>query len=363
MTPLSYLDIRFTVTVSGQAPDLPFLGPTVRGLLGYGLRDRCCGHAADEAGRCSLGEACTYAYLFEAPVQRRVASAVDELDALPQPFIPLVDPPAAARAPERQLRFGIRLLGDATALAPQVVDAVFSREPCGFGARSTGFRVEELGLGGLTAWRRVAGGGADEAAEAVRTRMVSATQRPDPLPLSAGDTTLLFRFRAPVSLCRSAPDRRAWAAQILDAAARRRWLLESAYGAMGAPPPLPREVDVSGFSTEWESVRPFSFARRSTRHGRTVRLSGLVGELAIRGPWARHAVLLTDAVSCGIGRSCSFGFGLIEIEPAHEMQRLHQAPDRATNPVLRSSSRADRLNKPRWLRLRGAPPAKRVPLD
>lgn len=368
--PLPYLDIHFTITVAGQAPDLPFLGPTVRGMLGHALRAHCCGHDADASGRCALGESCTYAYLFEAPVQRRISVACADLDGLPQPFLPLVDAPCASRSTARDLRFGVRLFGGAADLAPAVAAAVARREGFGFGARSHAFRVQEIQLSEVTAWRRTSGTSSeeiDEIEESVHAGISRARRTASALALPEGLTHLRFRFETPVALAGAPGGRGDWAARILDATARRQWLLESAYSPHGTPRPLPRESDTSGFKTVREDLSRFAFERRSTRHGGAVRLAGFVGELEISGPWHRHRTLLSEALVSGVGRSCSFGFGRIAVEvvgsatPLQPREREFAKQQDAGRTPTRDPSLAARLNTPRWQRLRGAPPAKRLP--
>ena len=381
MPPLAYADLTFSLRVHGPAPDLPFLGPTVRGLLGYGLRQTCCGHDADERGACSLGDSCTYAYLFEGPVQLRSRRRGLELDALPQPFLPLVAPPGRADrgADPQRVRFGIRLIGHASDLAPAVVDAIVARERHGFGARSHAFTVESARI------ERSPG----PWTEVPRAHPASDHGESDALRrLPRGVARMRFRFDAPIALgvprgaraprhllaqdCIERPARALLGAAMVDAMARRLWLLEHAYGHSSATiRSIPRAEDPAQFATRDLSLQPFAVDRRSTRHGRTVHLEGSVGHATIEGPWSRLTPLLAAARDFGIGRHITFGFGRVSLElPGAGRARdavlsAEGAPppsagkaDASVQPT-RSSARAEIRRPPRaprWVRLRGAPP-------
>lgn len=356
---LPHLDLHFSIRVSGPVPDLPFLGPTVRGLLGYGLRQTCCGHDADESGRCRLGEACSYSYLFEGPPQHRLLARRLELTALPQPFMPLLEPTDGANRTGQHLGFGIRLFGAAMQLAPQVGRAVIAREPFGFGARSRGYRTEEIAIDGATAWSRFRDPACDELHGAIASRIARAVAVDEALhhrSLVCRDSIARWRFVTPVAL-RDGPVRYGdWGRLLLDGVQRRAWLLEHAYPMSDVRVrATPRPIRTDGFETTSVEVQPVEFTRRSTRHGRVVRLSGAIGSVAIRGPWAQHAELIARAMRYGVGRWNSFGFGRVEVA-------LEDLPPQtmpcAPADTQAARERRARVSIPRWLRLRGQPPEK-----
>jgi hypothetical protein len=352
MTPISYLDIHFTITVAGQAPDLPFLGPTVRGLLGYGLRAHCCDHAAEATGRCAMGDACAYAYLFEGPLQRAMDAERLVLDALPQPFIPLVDAPHAKRASGSTVRFGVRLLGNAIDLAPTVAAAIRCREAHGFGTRSHAFRLEQVELAGTPVWQRARDCFADQLEEAIRARVPFARSVPKPVTVPAGRSTVRWTFRTPVAVAPWPKRTEDWPTSLIDGMSRRLWLLERAYCLHSAHRAIPRAIDPSAFALRRCELHRFDFARRSTRHGSVVRLGGSVGVLEIEGPWSALAPLLANAAVCGVGQSTSFGFGQVDLEV---LGPTAPATQRATgaSTARRGAARSPRSSTPRWIRLRG----------
>ena len=358
MSLLRSLDIHFTIRVEGIPPDLAFLGPTVRGLLGYGLRQSCCGHDADDGGRCALGEACAYSYLFEGPVQQRMHADQLELKALPQPFLTLVAPPHERRADPRRVTFGYRLFGNATDLAAEVATALFAREQFGFGARSCGYTVESIAIEHTTIWTRLADPSCDAFAEqirqqAIRTRHIASANVGVAPTVPPANSTLVWRFYTPLSIGAPVRCQSKWTERLLDAACRRKWLLERAYGDQYARQrSIPRAMDASAFETVESSVAPFRFERRSTRHGAVVQLQGDLGTVSIHGPWYQHVELLASIARYGLGQSTTFGFGRVEFEVAR-VQTAATTP--ATSSTLRAQSRAA---LPRWVRLRGAPPTK-----
>jgi hypothetical protein len=181
---------------------------------------------------------------------------------------------------------------------------------------------------------------------------------------------LRFHFRTPLSLGLRMSEGIHLGAELVDAAARRLWLLEQAYGDGAPDRSIPRAADPREFTTMATQLAPWEFTRRSTRHGRVVRLSGLLGNTAIEGPWHRHGALLGAMLHYGIGRSTTFGFGRVEIEAAdaalHRVSRREApevspaSPARRTSSAAHSGSFARATGVPRWVRLRGnAPPAPR----
>jgi hypothetical protein len=319
---LPSLDLHFRIRVDGTPPDLPFLGPTVRGLIGYGLRETCCGHPAGDDGRCALAEACPYAFLFEGPAQRRLEREGLVVDALPQPFVPLVEGPRECEPRGGWIDFGIRLFGRAVGLAGRVAAAVRAREPHGFGARSSGYLLASASVGGREAWRRESDPHAERLERAVTDASLAESgrgrlERPHPVVGDGPHTALRWTFLTPVSLAAPMASRNGLEAArlLLQTVGRRAWLLERAYPLAGgdervAPPAIPRRA----FVMADRALEPFVCARRSTRHGRTVVLKGEFGAATIVGPWHRHADLVDAARTYALGRHASFGFGRVEID-------------------------------------------------
>lgn len=369
---LPALDIHFTVRVEGPAPDLPFLGPTVRGLLGYGLRQSCCGHDADGQGRCSMGESCAYSYLFEGPLQRRLEAEGVGVDALPQPFVTLVDPPDPGRTQSQRVTFGFRLLGTAIELAPQVAAAVLARERFGFGARSLGFVLEAVALSHNTVWTRRLDASCDALAEAVRGALPRAigadavgspsSSAPSALSqLPAGICTVQWEFRTPLSLRPAACGRSDMAERLLDSANRRAWLLERAYGAQHLlQRSLPHPIDGGRFATHDVTLQPIRIERRSTRHGRVVVLTGDVGTVSVTGPWRDYTRLLAAIERYGLGQSTTFGFGRVRLSYAPQSSGVAPPPLLGPRPAAIPVDHRHpiRSKLPRWVRLRGAPPSR-----
>jgi hypothetical protein len=351
---LPSLDLHFALRVRGAVPDLPFLGPTVRGLLGYGLRQTCCGHEPTESGSCSHGDNCTYAFLFEGPLQRRDAFRRLTLDALPQPFLPLVEAPKFALTPStvsrraettsksihsdpQLIRFGIRLIGTARGLASSVIDAIAARQSYGFGARSQSYTLESV----------------TQSCPTARVPCSAAQPR-----TTQSQSTIRLRCLTPIAFDRPLEDKQLLGSTIIDAAAKRLWLLEMAYGVGCPQRSIPRAVNPTEFTTRASSLQPWSFTRRSTRHGRVIQLSGQLGEAAIEGPWCRYALLLSAIDHFGVGRNISFGFGRVQYEFVPATSPVHTA----INGVSKPHSTAHMARVPRWIRLRGAPPSDRVPM-
>jgi len=178
------------------------------------------------------------------------------------------------------------------------------------------------------------------------------------LSAPAGRTKVRFAFSTPLALDPSAFDARLLGANLVNAAATRLWLLETAYGVGLPRRSIPRAADPHEFSSASMQLRRWSFERRSTRHGRVVRLAGNMGEAIIEGPWERYTHLLTALERYGIGRHITFGFGRVSAEhlPAEPLPRSANGQLKISMPDTGSKARATRI--PRWIRLRGAPPVR-----
>lgn len=362
MRALPFLDLSFTLRVEGQLPDLPFLGPTVRGLLGHGLRQTCCGHGCDDEGRCELGESCTYAYLFDGALPHRIAIERHELDALPKPFVLLIDgvnssalTTSTQRVHGNHVHFGVRLIGDATALAPQVATAVKAREPFGFGARSHRFQLETVRVNGTANWQRCIDASLEALEDSLRVRGAAAPLLAAQLAIPRQPCAIRFTFDTPLSLDFAA-NPAILGGRLLSSIQRRVWLLECGYATGRTPSSPPRSVDESRFTTISTDLHTFRVDRRSTRHGGRVVLDGLTGSAVIHGPWHDYAACLANITQFGVGLNTSFGFGrtsCVLVDSPTTPSSEQADPDQQPTPNRRPYSRI-----PRWVQLRGPRPSR-----
>lgn len=281
---------------------IEFLGPTLRGLFGYALREAACGHPSDADGYCTQPLGCPYSRIFEG------------LESLPQPFVLLVDPPKR-RSKRMQIRCGVRLFGAAMHDAPLVVRAFEIGESCGIGSDRIHYRLTS---------------------SLVKAPTPSHSQR----TLDPSNTRALeWVFRTPLSL-REGDDLRAnpTGDDIVAAGRRRVCLIRAASGAQGDSP-TPIAPPRGSFRIVKKHIREWRIFRTSGRQGRAVPLRGIIGRMVIEGPWFEEAWWLNEIESTHLGKHTSFGLG---------SATWQQLP-----------ARGGWLRLPRWIRLRGFPPPKR----
>lgn len=295
---LPSVDLRFRIRVDVD-PELEFLGPTVRGLLGHGLRQVACTHAGSAAERCPAGAACAYARLFEGATTR--SALVPGPDGLtpPAPLVVEIDAPFAARpvAEDGTIGFCIRVFGSAILDADRIIEAVVARQRYGFGARSSRYDLVSL-------------------------HREDSTQAFSSAPFDRGE--VIFDFLTPLSLRHGQrPEQSIDANRLVEAARRRDWVMRVLYGhddeaaAMGPP----CSVADGDFSLIAQTTRRWSMSRRSGRQSRAVPMQGLLGRAVLAGDWRAEQWLLA-AERLHVGKYAIFGFGRARVQkPRDNMSR------------------------------------------
>lgn len=345
MPTLPTADLTFTLRLARRGLNVEFLGPTLRGLLGYGLRDIACPHASDPHGHCACPQACNYAYLFEGVPPFTLGSHRALYSAVPQPFTLLVDPISIAAKARDAVTFCVRLFGvRAIELAPLVVSAIESRTAHGIGSTQTPFHIEHVAL---------------SARHHIELRA----------PLSDIDLTrrsvLKWTFETPVSL--RAAHRfvtNVSAVDIMKAGRLRSWLLARCYGdeaarAMRAPD----EVHSRAFRTLHSDLTPWRIRRQSGRQQRAVNLEGVVGSIEIEGAWERERWWTQGISMVHLGKYATFGLGRVSCaRKAVESTTWGERSEGEHSDIVGEQERkTDKptgrpARVPRWIQLRGFPP-------
>jgi hypothetical protein len=325
------LDLALHLPSGGLGVD--FLGPTLRGLLGYGLREIACNHGSDRSGRCACPGRCGYAHLFEGTVP----SSLGGYATVPQPFRLVVDAPGAAREPD-MVRFTVRLFGHrAIALAPLVVDAIDARSRHGIGSRESTYELVHAELG--------------PSRRCVLDPDAAGTRCPRAVD---------FRFITPTMLRKSQLAAHSVVGDdLLHAGRTRAWLLARSYGEGDCTLRSLQGTGATSLNLVDASVTPWRIRRHSGRQHRAIDLSGVLGRCTVAGDWSSEDWWLRHAAELGVGKYTSFGLGSVECSPRPEpcMPR----PRAVTNHVREEPiNRRRRARLPRWVQLRGLPPAGRV---
>lgn len=314
LSPLPSLDVRFELAVD-RPPELEFLGPTVRGMLGHGLRHSFCGHRTDASGRCAAGHACTYARLFEGASSRLVGLPLPPGFTPPAPMVLEVDQVAARRAsPCRDdglVKFVVRLFGAAIADADALTEAVSSRQRHGLGAVSRRFDLMACSACNATSGDTAGAHGCVPDGSEVEFQFIT------PMSLRHGQR---MQVRVNPSL-------------LIAAARRRSWLMRALHGSATDHPEgqMMRGVDHAAlpwsvgearihasetdtrFFVSHEDTYLWRMRRRSGRQRQVVPMEGLRGSVSIVGPWANEQ-WLADVERLHVGKHTSFGFGQVTVQ-------------------------------------------------
>lgn len=322
---LTVADLNIELHLPHGGLDVDFLGPTLRGLLGYGLREVACGHSSDAHGRCTCPARCDYAYIFEGAHPATPHALLGRYSSLPQPFRLIVPAPHAPRDP-RSVDFTVRLFGPrAISLAPHIIDAIAARRRHGIGAREARFELARTTVG------------------QPRTLRFEAAATPP--------RALEIRFLTPTMLRRSqriSAEACVTAADLAHAGRTRAWLLAHAYGSGATRLPHPHAIDgdleaARSPTHGTHMLAPWRIRRQSGRQRRAVDLAGITGRCTINADWSAERWWLGALHEIGLGRHTTFGLGHVLL-PAVEPSR--------TEPCAR------RARLPRWMQLRGLPPAR-----
>jgi len=303
---LSYARVTFSLLPEREARLPAYLGSTLRGALGHALRTLVDDAARTAADRRVLGDACPYLCLFGDPALDELRGARDTA----RPFV--LRPPldgTELRTPDRELRFGIVLVGRAQLHLPWIAFALDRAAKHGLGVDRAPFRLAGATSPDEATWAWSPGQplelppertGDDLLRPVLHERVV--LRLVTPLRLYSNGSLLMrpsFVEIASACLRRLHPLLREHcdASLALDTQA----LLEAAQAV---------EIQLVG-------VRRTHIDRYSSRQGRRLSLEGLIGELHLAGPTLPLFGPLLRAVEVlSLGKSATLGFGQIEIDAA-----------------------------------------------
>ena len=298
-------ELRFQLALE-RPLTVTFPGPTIRGMIGHGLKATACRHAPDWRGRCSHGAGCAYAEIFDAAcAESRERSKWANRD-WPAPMVLRVGWSSwrgEESGDQRTLGFVVRLLGHAARHSAAVAEAVFSRQPHGLGAKGSSFVVESFRC--------------DELLEDSATRPILEAVCPSASRRLAR-TTIRFHLRSPYCHRVGGRPRSSFDAPAFVRAARERVdLLRSAYGTGGRDEYPPEPAEPVEFSVVRSQLSQWRHTRSSSRQG-LVPIEGLVGEVDVHGPWGPEVWWLREMGRVGVGKYANFGLGEVTMEGTAE---------------------------------------------
>jgi len=301
---LGTCDLLFEIELAGDGPLPAFQGTTLRGALGFALKEIVCHMSHRRCEQCLLRTRCAYPVVFEGipPADR---SIMRKYPNVPQPFVLLVNPaPPASQAP-RTISFGLRLFGPAADLYPFAAYAVIRMAERGLGRDRIPGRVRRISDGRETIYRD-----GDEGLRPPQGRLLTIEDRVWPASRVRLSTVTPLRLRVD-----GHQTVRPAFADIFRAIVRRVRILNGFYGRE----PLNVEVgplfDEVAASRTVEAVwAPRTITRFSSRQQARMDIGGLMGHMVIELPPGRLRNWLDAAETLHIGKAASFGLGRILCE-------------------------------------------------
>jgi hypothetical protein len=301
-----YIELEFEARLSGERSSLPpFLGPTLRGALGYLLKQTVCQIRGGDCGSCVLQAVCAYPAIFEgiAPQGRKIMRRYDNI---PQPFVLLPDGPLVNAADSPTLTWGMRLFGDACRYWPYLVHVYKTAGERGLGSRRIQCQLERVTdrVGNATLW-------SSEQAQTAQPTAGSIAPENSAVPARC---TLRWTFQTPVRI--AAVSAGPVGIDLFLAGRRRFQIMDYFYGNSGDESPMPASgrIEADEFTTTACTLEPWRLQRYSGRQHRRMTLDGLIGEITIEGPWGKTGPWLHAVPLIHLGKATSFGFGRVKWE-------------------------------------------------
>ncbi|MBT9133405.1 MAG: hypothetical protein DDT38_00126 [Firmicutes bacterium] len=140
---LSYARFAFQLEARAEAILPPYLGSTLRGVLGRAFRDLACMARRPDCGGCMFISRCAYAYVFE--TNRLTVPEETGHYYVPHPFV--LEPPLEQRtyfAKEERLAFNLVLLGQGLEYLPFFIAAFHLSDKLALGAKRYPFALVKV---------------------------------------------------------------------------------------------------------------------------------------------------------------------------------------------------------------------------
>ena len=299
------LELRFFAELKGQRIDLPpFLGATLRGALGFLLKEAVCQVKQTPCEACFLKNVCPYVSVFEglAPEGRKILKKYPNI---PQPFVLVLPSALNTNSAPNHLEWGVRLFGSATRNWPYVVNAFRTIGERGLGSRKVKYQLTCIrdGHSGKNVW--------DPDFDMWNEPEIRVLPDFSPSPLASEESVVKWTFHTPVNIKTKGE---LSGIDIVLNGTRRQKLIQNFYGNNEVFLTDREFIDSEKFKTVNANLRPFRLNRYSGRQQQQMSLHGLVGEITIAGPWAATGSWIHQIPVLHLGKSTSFGFGKVTWE-------------------------------------------------
>lgn len=286
-----------------------YLGSTLRGALGWGLKKSSCALRRQQCADCLLRGQCAYAWIFE--TEKYQTGEGRGVNARPHPFVlqPGEDMAGKKQAGDK-LTFSLLLLDRANELLPQIVYAVRLMGEAGIGSgRRHG--LGKFKIGKIIAGQHILYDEPDQVIHQLENiHKVNIERSHD-----KGICSLSVTFQTPLRLKQNNRLHLDLPFHVLVRACLRRIAaLEEAYGG-GEP-----DLDYRGLVNRAEQVavreshiRWQQLFRWSNRQRKKVSLSGIGGSISYSGELTEFMPILRYCEQVNIGKQTVFGLGKITI--------------------------------------------------
>lgn len=289
--------IRFIATLASPDPQLRFLGQTLRGALGFSLKDVACSTPHRDCDRCLLRSACAFHTIFNGNSTLN-PHATPSSHATVQPFVLEVAAPGTWWGSPDQLAWGITLFGDEVLHTPYLIAAFARAGERGVGPARTRFTLDSV----------------IDVPSGRQLLTATSTLPPTPIPLVPPNTTsppppdgiLTWSFHTPVHFTTNGILHRPDDPIRLINAGRRRF---EALG--GTPAADERHLNPPDFEILDADLHHWRIERYSNRQKQRVPLEGFFGTTRIRGPWSLAGTWLQCASRIHLGKHTTFGLGRV----------------------------------------------------
>lgn len=286
------LTLRAIYEAQGKGSLPPYLGSTIRGVIGHRLREFACHYPDMKCHLCHLAKECSYALHFCSPGND--AGAVN-----PYVIRPLVRDKLHWQTGD-SLPFDITLIGYTADQAGLFIDALQDDKSQGWGAGRMPFRLQQIidPLRQTLIW--------NDGKAWLRNC------RPEPLQLGERRAhAAIVRFDSPVRLLVSQQLRRAISfADLIQSLSRRLALLSHAYTGHRLQWDEEALLEEAGkIRTAAQQWREVDFKRYSINRTNKLALPGIEGWARYEGDLTPFTPILAAGERLHIGKNATIGFG------------------------------------------------------
>lgn len=299
------LELRFFAELDGQRNDLPpFLGATLRGALGYLLKEAVCQVKNTPCQACYLKNVCPYVAVFEgqAPEGRDILKKYPNI---PQPFVLVLPSTLSVDCSPTHLEWGVRLFGPAIRNWPYIVHAFRMIGERGLGSKKVKYQLAYItdAHSGKQIW--------DPNTDTWNEPEICELNGSAASTFDSEVSVIKWTFHTPVNIKTTGE---VSGIDIVLSGYRRHKIIQHFYGQNQSAVSDREFIDSNKFQTVNAALRPFRLNRFSGRQQQQMSLHGLVGEITIAGPWAATGSWIHQIPVLHLGKSTSFGFGKVTWE-------------------------------------------------